>query len=186
MNPEPCSPAVRGVVRGHVGLHLYFPVAAEGDEQASLAIPRAHVDFRGLGGYVIAPPSQVEGCRYRLVATGRGLRPVDGRAVRGLLEPQPRRPRPRPGMAWDGRHSGGQLGVWLAGQAEGNRNRALFWAACRQAEAGISQDDARAVLGLAAARSGLGDREIDATLASAYRSAAHRSPEAAATPGLGR
>jgi hypothetical protein len=168
------------------GLHLYFPVAAEGDEQASWAIPRAHVDFRGLGGYVIAPPSQVEGRGYRLVATGRDPSPVDGRALRRLLEPKPTRPRSRPEMAWDGRRAGESLGVWLAGQAEGNRNRALFWAACRQAEAGISQDDARAVLGLAAARSGLGDREIDATLASAYRSAARRSPKPAASPGLGR
>ena len=144
------------------------------------------MDFRGLGGYVIAPPSLVEGRRYRLIATGRDLRPVDGRAVRRLLEPEPRRPRPRPGMAWDGGRSGGSLGVWLAGQAEGNRNRALFWAACRQAEAGISQDDARAVLGSAAARSGLGEREIDATLASAYRTTTRRWSAPAAAGGLGR
>ncbi|MDA8298175.1 MAG: bifunctional DNA primase/polymerase [Actinomycetota bacterium] len=170
------------------GLHLYFPAAAEaeGGEQASWALPRAHVDFRGLGGYVIAPPSLVEGRGYRLIATGRDLSPVDGRVVRRLLEPKPARPRPRPGMAWDGRRSGESLGVWLAGQAEGNRNRALFWAACRQAEAGISQDDARAVLGSAAARSGLGEREIDATLASAYRTTTRRWSAPAAAGGLGR
>ena len=126
------------------GLHLYFPAAAPGDEQASWALPRAHVDFRGLGGYVIAPPSLVEGRGYRLIATGRDPSPVDGRAVRRLLEPKPPPPRPRPGMAWDGRRSGESLGVWLAGQAEGNRNRALFWAACRQGGAGLGGGPDRA------------------------------------------
>jgi len=91
-------------------------------------------------------------------------------------------------MAWNGR-SGERLGAWLAAQPEGNRNRALFWAACRQAEAGVSQDEARSVLGSAAERTGLGEREIDATLASAYRTTTrrHDAPTMSIAPGgLGR
>ncbi len=161
------------------GLHLYFPARDDGHGQEPWALPAAHVDFRGVGGYVIAPPSQVEaghgGRRgYQLIVSGQSPRPVDAAAVRHLLAPAPRRPSPRPGAAWAGR-SGERLAGWLAGQPEGNRNRALFWAACRQAEAGVSLDQARQVLGSAAARTGLGEREIEATVASAYRTLDRRA-----------
>ena len=173
------------------GLHLYFPVA-EDVGQASWAIPRAHVDFRGVGGYVIAPPSQVVtdgGARrgYRLITAARQARPLDAAALRRLIDPPRRHPFSRPAMGLS-RGSGERLGAWLAAQPEGNRNRALFWAACRQAESGVLLDDARRVLGSAAAGSGLGEREIDATLASAYRTAnrQHREPTVSMVWGLGR
>lgn len=161
------------------GLHLYFPAAGLGHEQGSWAVQRAHVDFRGLGGYVLVPPSRIAAARggergYRLLATGRDPRPVDGRAVRRLVEPPPRRPDPRRMLGRDTRRSGERLEAWVADQAEGNRNRALFWAACRQAEAGIPEGDARLLLGSAAARAGLEAREIGATVASAYRTATAR------------
>lgn len=75
------------------GVHLYFPVDPE-REQRSWAIPRAHVDFRGAGGYVIAPPSQIMdehggGRGYRLIATRHDPRPVDGGELRRLLDPPP-------------------------------------------------------------------------------------------------
>lgn len=164
------------------GVHLFFPVDPE-REQRSWAIPCAHVDFRGAGGYVIAPPSQITdqhggGRGYRLIATGRDPQPVDAGGLRRLLDPpRPARPRVRPEIGLADR-SGERLGAWLAGQPEGNRNRALFWAACRQAEAGVPQDEARLVLGSAAGRTGLGEREIDATLASAYRTATRRQQDA--------
>ena len=160
------------------GVHLYFP-GAEDRGQASWALARAHVDFRGVGGYVIGPPSQVltaDGRRrgYALLATGRDPRPLDARALRRLFAPAPRRPRvARSGVDRSG-GSGQRLAAWLALQAEGNRNRALYWAACRQAEAGVSEDEARHVLGAAAARTGLGEREIEATLASAFRTLGRR------------
>jgi hypothetical protein len=175
------------------GVHLYFPVDPE-REQRSWAIPRAHVDFRGAGGYVIAPPSQVMdehggGRGYRLIATGRDPQPVAAGELRRLLDPPRPHPRVRPGIGLAG-GSGERLGAWLAAQPEGNRNRALFWAACRQAEAGVPQDEARLVLGSAAGRTGLGEREIDATLSSAYRTTTRRPQDAPtasmATGGLGR
>lgn len=173
------------------GVHLYFLVDPE-REQRSWALPQAHVDFRGVGGYVIAPPSQITAAHgaqrgYRVIASGRDPRAAEAGELRRLLDPPRPRPPVRPGMAWAGR-SGERLGAWLAGQPEGNRNRALFWAACRQAEAGVSQDEARLVLESAAARTGLGEREIDATLASAYRTTTSRHNEAIANTagGLGR
>jgi len=164
------------------GVHLYFP-GAEDRGQASWALPRAHVDFRGMGGYVIGPPSRVlagDGRRrgYALLATGRDPRPLDAGALRRLLAPAPRRPRVRSGVDRAGR-SGRRLAAWLELQPEGNRNRALFWAACRQAEAGVAEDEARHVLGAAAARTGLGEREIEATLTSAFRTLGRRPAQTA-------
>lgn len=174
------------------GLHLYFPVV-DGRSQESWALPRAHVDFRGFGGYVIAPPSRViteSGAErsYRVIAAGRTVPPVKARELRNLLAP------PQPGRRWPSRprdadagRSGERLGTWLAGQPEGNRNRALFWAACRQAEAGIPADRTRDALGPAAAGIGLADREIEATINSAYRALGSRRAgpvNAMARPGL--
>lgn len=167
------------------GLHLYFP-AHERQSQDSWALPHAHVDFRGVGGYVIAPPSQVitdngEERGYRLIAAGRRPCPLDATGLRRLLTPELRRPALRVPMAGT-RRGGERLAAWLADQPEGNRNRALFWAACRQAEAGISEDQAHDVLGPAAARIGLGNREIEATLASAYRTLGRRPAPTATVP----
>ena len=174
------------------GVHLYFPVDPV-REQRSWALPQRHVDFRGAGGYVIASPSRIiteRGAvrRYRLIAAGRDPQPVEAGELRRLLDPPRPRRRVRPGVSLAG-GSGERLGTWLAVQAEGNRNRALFWAACRQAEAGIPQDEARHLLGSAAERTGLGEREIDTTLASAYRSTTRRHDAPAvsiASGGLGR
>ena len=169
------------------GVHLYFPVGQE-DGQPSWAIPQAHMDFRGVGGYVIAPPSQVtdehgRSRGYRLIATTRQTEPLDASALRHFVDPPRPRPAVWPRVAGPGR-SGERLGAWLAEQPEGNRNRALFWAACRQAEAGVPQDEARLILGSAAERTGLGEREIGATVASAYRTTyRHDAPTASMTTG---
>ena len=68
-------------------------------------------------------------------------------------------------MVVDGR----RLAAWVAGRGEGERNRGLFWAACRLAENGVPAADALDALGAAAQSAGLGDREITTTVRSAYR-----------------
>ena len=47
------------------GLHLYFT----GTAQRCGHLPDCHLDFRSAGGYVLAPPSQVGGHPYRVLAT---------------------------------------------------------------------------------------------------------------------
>ena len=82
------------------GLHAYF----RGSDQRNGHLPAHHLDFRSRGGYVLAPPSQVDGKPYQLIRTLR--RPTaawTGPRSPHLLEPQrqipaaPAAPQPRPG-----------------------------------------------------------------------------------------
>jgi len=151
-----------------------------GSAQASGRLPRHHLDFKSRGGYVLAPPSQVNASRYRLIARQPESGGLDWRAVTRLLEPEPPR-LIRLGAPACGDMS--QLAAWVERLGEGNRNSGLFWAACRAVEAGQpgSLDD----LAAAAARAGLGDREISRTVASARRTSQHprdRCPDREGTP----
>lgn len=170
------------------GAHAYFP-ATPGSEQRSWQAANAGVDFRGDGGYIIAPPSQrsIDGSvrRYRVAdIAAHTVGPVDAARLRDFLDPRPA-PAARSGgsiVAVDAE----RLAAWVAGRGEGERNRGLFWAACRLAENGTPSTDALDALGPAAAQAGLSEREITTTVRSAYR-ATQLAPEAGtsthATPG---
>ena len=141
------------------GLHAYFT----GTAQRNGHLPAHHLDFRSRGGYVLAPPSRVGGKPYQLIRTVDADGGLDWAAVTALLEPrrQPRRPQPGPVPGRDLGH----LARWVAGQAEGNRNAGLFWAANRALDADPAAD--LSPLAAAARQAGLGDREISRTLDSA-------------------
>ena len=142
------------------GFHAYFT----GSAQPSGRLPRHHLDFKAAGGYVLAPPSTVGGKPYRLVRAQPEAGGLDWSAVVGLLEPvRDRRLQP------DGRPAGRlrELAVWVERLEEGNRNAGLFWAACRAGEAG--REDLLDALRAAALRTGLSEREISRTIASARR-----------------
>jgi hypothetical protein len=47
------------------GLHAYFT----GSAQRNGHLPARHLDFRSHGGYVLAPPSQIDGKLYHLIRT---------------------------------------------------------------------------------------------------------------------
>ena len=164
------------------GAHVYFP-ATPGREQRSWQAATAGVDFRGDGGYIIAPPSRriIDGHvrRYEVAdIAAHSVGTVDATRLRDFLDPRPvALPRAEgASMAVDGK----RLAAWVAGRGEGERNRGLFWAACRLAENGVSPTDALDALADAAQSAGLGDREINTTLRSAYRST---QPAPDATPG---
>lgn len=169
------------------GLHLYYPSSPD-SEARSWSRGQAHVDFRGSGGYIIAPPSVINAehgqRRYEVIARGRNPRPVDSGAIRDLLTPAPA-PRTVPIADGPGRDDGSVEGLveCVGTLAEGNRNAGLFWAACRLAEAGLSHGDSYALLEPAAARTGLEAREIAATIQSAHRTTA-LIPDAAASESI--
>lgn len=162
------------------GLHAYFPRSPEVEQQRSWQVPGQHVDFRGDGGYIIAPPSRVQtaGGEVRgyevIVVAQRRPEPLDAVGLRKFLDP------PRVGVVPDsapGRSAGREhLASWLATRPEGGRNRALFWATCRMVEGGHRLDAARSLLGPAARTAGLPDQEIERTIRSAYRIATRLGP----------
>jgi hypothetical protein len=162
------------------GLHAYYP-SSRGQEQRSWQVPSAHVDFRGDGGYVVAPPSRlrVDGVTraYEVIAVAtRPAKPVDAIKLRQFLEP----PRPTPATPPPGLPPKGcrpeALARTVALTAKGGRNRALFWASCRMAEDGQSRSDTVSFLMPAAQYAGLPDREIESTIDSAYRIASRTGP----------
>jgi Bifunctional DNA primase/polymerase, N-terminal len=144
------------------GLHAYFT----GTGQRCGSLPAHHLDFKASGGYVIAPPSVVGGRPYELLDHRPAGARLDWAAARALLDP-PKPPRPAA-------RSGGTVGLaaWVARQPESghNRNKGLFWAACRAAESGCDPYD----LLDAAMAAGLGEAEAKNTIKSAARTAAGR------------
>ncbi len=162
------------------GLHLYYPTDPD-QARGSWSRGRAHVDFRGTGGYIIAPPSTIttgDGARYyETIAHGRNPRPVDADTIRELLTLQPEHPPRRLDPFAVRERPVEQLAAWVAALPEGNRNAGLFWAACRLAEAGLPEPDTLGVLEPAASAAGLEAREIAATIRSAHRATIAEVPD---------
>ena len=159
------------------GMHLYF----SGSAQRSGHLPGHCLDFVATGGYVLVPPSRVGGRAYQMVASRGDVGGLDWDQVTRLLEPdaeaRERILRPVP----PGRADVGRLAAWLGRQEPGNRNAGLFWAANRALDADPAAD--LSPLAAAARQAGLADREIQATLTSAQKTARPRpvhpqSPEA--------
>ena len=165
------SGAMQSVRTPSGGVHLYFPSDAARPLR-SWSRGTAHVDFRGTGGYIIAPPSTVamggNPRRYETIAVGGAGTPVDADAIRDLLTP-PRPSRPHPASGDASTSAVDRLAGWLAGAVEDNRNNSLFWAACRLAELGLPEQAILDALHEPARTVGLTDQEIDKTIRSAWR-----------------
>lgn len=164
-----------GLLRGSIavvetpsgGLHGYF----EPTTQPNASLRGYGLDFRGRGGYVVVPPSAIaarDGRRYVWLEPLRldvGAS-VTWRVLREYLVPPPLRPvEPARQLLPTPAH---HLVDWLAGQGEGNRNDALWWAVCKALEGGHDRAVIRE-LESTAASIGLSDHEIEKTVRSATR-----------------
>lgn len=111
-------------------------------------------------------------------------RQVNAGAIRNLLDPrEPAKYRPRAGVSRS--QDAERLAGWVAALGEGERNRGLFWAACRLAEAGTDPATTLDALAPAAERAGLPPREVEATINSAYRTV-HSAPARSDSPRFGQ
>lgn len=160
------SPAV--VVRTPSGgLHLWYRSSGDGNH-AGLA----GLDYRGQGGYVLAPGSATPEGRYEWVsaddsADTPAAQAPPWTALQTALRHQPHRPDPAT-PAQPGQPSGAGLEALqrhVSRLPEGNRNAGLYWAARRAVADGYDPDR----LTEAARACGLPDHEIRATLASARK-----------------
>ncbi|PWV49223.1 bifunctional DNA primase/polymerase [Nocardiopsis sp. L17-MgMaSL7] len=145
------------------GIHAY----RTGTDQGCGRLGSHFIDFKARGGYVIAPPSTVQGRPYVLTEHRPTGTPVDWARIKRILDP----PRPvRPAAPRAGHTPQGVAGLvsWLSGQREGNRNNALFWAACRAVESGAEGSDLDRLLN-AALSIGLAEGPARATIRSAMR-----------------
>lgn len=152
------------------GLHIYYPAGEV--EQRSWQAGSAGIDFRGDGGYIIAPPSRrvIDGHSVVYQVTELAVeepRPLDAGRLRDFLAP------PRPSRAFPARArrlgvaDPGKLAEWLAGERT-DRNRKLFWASCVLAEEGVPYREALAAM-LTVEQPDFGQREITRTVASGYK-----------------
>lgn len=156
------------------GLHLYYPSDPEAP-QRSWNRPKAHLDFRGTGGYITTVPSRIMAAgqprTYTPVGGTYPGRPLPAETIKELLTP----PRPvtvsgpvEPIADAELADRAARIGDWLAGFEGSNRNEALFWSACRLVEYGATESQTHDALDAAADRLGMGGREVAATIANAF------------------
>lgn len=154
------------------GLHLFFP--RSGLPCSSLRT--AQLDFKALGGYVLLAPSRVTPDPgvdatgvYRWVERidfdRPTMAPLDWPSVRRFLVARRSDSKPTTPRLDDGDRAG-RLVQWLSRQPEGERNRGLYWAACRWHDHQLG--DPTPLIDCAI-RVGLDPAEASATVSSAAR-----------------
>jgi Bifunctional DNA primase/polymerase, N-terminal len=171
----PAGPLVR---TGSGGWHLYLAPTGLGNPSPP---GLAHVDWRGRGGYVVAPPSRhAGGTRYRFFRDLAAPLVSVPQALRELLESAPdQRPSPTDQRPSAGRGHPYAIAALdgecqrVAGMSPGSRqrNRTLYRAGLRLfgyvAGGLLDHQEVQARLEQAARGCGLGEREAAATIRSA-------------------
>jgi hypothetical protein len=171
----PPGPRVR---TGGGGWHLWFHPMGYGNRVHLLP----GLDWRGVGGYVVAPPSRhAGGGDYRWVRRPGSALPIGPAALRDLIE-GPTFPASRRSIAHPGRYAAAALAASadrVASAAVGTRNDTLNRAAFalgRLVGAGLLDvGEVVRELSSAARRAGLGSAEVRRTLRSGL-AAGRRSP----------
>lgn len=149
------------------GTHLYYAFETSLKNSKSALAPG--IDIKTTGGYVVGPPSVLEGGKHYVWANSP-LGPNLPRLPTWIVEAL--KPRPKPVLAYERKESGGDVGKladFVANAGKGDRNNKLFWAACRAAEAGQLDSNGKALLQSAAQSVGLDKIEVEKTIESAEK-----------------
>ena len=140
----PSSPLV--ALTGGGGVHFYYAMPDAGDVRNRAGVLRRKIDIRGEGGYATAPPSSHPSGRHYAWQT------YDAAAVLPCFDPAWLADEPRPGRAPAANYVGKVRNAVAyirrihAVAGEGGHN-ATFRAACKLRDAGLSEDEALAILG---------------------------------------
>lgn len=149
------------------GTHFYY--AFEPSLKNSKSVLAPGIDVKTTGGYVVAPPSVLEGGRkysWDRAPLGDSFPRLPMWALETL------KPKPQPTIAFNRDNAPTNIRPLVdcvAGAGEGSRNKILFWAAMRLAEKGELDASAQAALIDAAVSAGLEKPDVVKTVASAYK-----------------
>lgn len=147
------------------GTHFYY--AYEPSLKNSKSVLAPGIDVKTTGGYVVAPPSVLDGGkRYSWLNSplGENFPKLPQWAVKKL------KPAPAPVKKCNPKNAPKDIEPlvrFVANAAEGQRNNILFWAACKAGESGILNGTALQSLTIAGESIGLDRQEVLKTLASA-------------------
>ncbi len=154
------------------GWHLYFLAAPGLTNKANATLG---LDVRGLGGYVLAPPSYINDEEssigsYEFIdnTTGSTDEPLMWDLIVKSLAPlNETTKKPIELLGYERQASVASLRGWLSERRTGERNNALHWAVCRCIDNGIDPHELFEVAVLL----GLDEEEIETTMDSALRRA---------------
>lgn len=149
------------------GTHFYY--AYEPALKNSKSVLAPGIDVKTTGGYVVAPPSRLEGDRfYRWLNSplGENLPRLPRWALEAL------KPKPQPVVIFNKDSAPKDiepLAKAVLQSGDGSRNNILYWAACRAAESGILDKNAENSLAQAGESVGLERIEVWKTIGSAKK-----------------
>ena len=158
---------------GRGGIHILVRARARKSGHV-LRLDGLHIgELKAAGGFIVACPSQTVGT-YTWHRSPLEVELAEASAcLTGLVVKPPRREATTANSAALAPSRAVALVAALyrlvAAATEGERNRLLFWAACRAAEHSVDQTAASEILLSAARQAGLPEREARATIASGLR-----------------
>ena len=159
---------------GRGGIHILVRARAH-PASHRLRLDGVHIgELKGTGGFIVACPSRTAGA-YVWHRSPLDAALAEAPAwLTGLVVERPRREGATgasPILA-PSRAVALVAGLYriVAAASEGERNRLLYWAACRVAEHGVDQNAACEILLAAAKQAGLPEREARSTISSGLRS----------------